>query len=64
MSKLATNAKDLATSSDSHPRVDPYVSPMAVRIVGVRHHVVVPNNDATVEVLDSRHRLLHEMGGS
>ena len=43
-------------------RVDLYDSPMAIRLVGVRHHGVVPNSVTIDEVPDSGHRLFHQMG--
>ena len=45
-------------------RIDPYDSPMAVRLVGFRHYEIVPNSGATAEVPGSGHRLLHEIGGN
>ena len=45
-------------------RIDPYDSPMAVRLVGFRHYEIVPNSGVTAEVPGSGHRLLHEIGGS
>ena len=61
--KACENAKDSATSFAVR-EVNPYDSPIAVHSVGVKHHGAVPNSGATAEVPDSRHQLLHEMGGS
>ena len=44
MSKPATNAKGLATSSNSQQRVDPDDSPMAIHSMGTRHCKVVIYN--------------------
>ena len=45
-------------------RVDPYDNPVAVHLMGVRHHAVVPNSGVTAKITNSGHRLLHKMGGS
>ena len=45
-------------------RVDPYDSLVAIHLMGVRHHGVVPNSGVTAEITNSGHRLLHKIGGS
>ena len=67
-SNLCQNLRQMPKIQQHHPtavwRVDPYDSPMAIRLIGVRHHGVIPNSDVTTEVLNCGHRLFHKMGRS
>ena len=42
----------------------PNDGPMAFRLMRIGHHGPIPNNNETVEISNSRHRLLHQIGRS
>ena len=59
MSKLATNVRGSATSSDNQQRVYSDDSSVAFCSMEVKHHGPIPNGGKKIEVTSGRYRLLY-----